>query len=144
MELIFAVFKYVLTGFFGLIALLFVAALVFGKRIRKRWELEAEFHDAGGREFGEFDMEMSRVEKEERDYRLKAKLQMRHDSLQLHDTVRVLVEDRIVLEGMVEKAGRVFLGNDHIRSTIDAPAAGQLCRVMVGSVELANARLVRD
>ena len=49
LELIFAVFKYVLTGFFGLIALLFVAALVFGKRIRKRWELEAEFHDAGGR-----------------------------------------------------------------------------------------------
>ncbi len=89
-------------------------------------------------------MEMSRIEKEEPDYRFKAKLRMRHDSLEPHDTVRVLVDDQTILEGMVEKTGRVFLGNDHIRSTVEQPAAGQLCRVMVGSVELANAALVRD
>ena len=144
MELAFAVVKYLFAGFFGFLALMFLAALLFGKRIRKRWEFEAEFHDASGREFGEFDMGMSRIEKEEPDYRFKAKLRMRHDSLQPHDTVRVLVDDKTILEGMVEKAGRVFLGDDHIRGTIDQPAAGQLCRVMIGSVELANATLVRD
>ncbi len=131
-------------GFFGFIAFAIVIALLFGKRVRKRWEFEAEFHDASGREFGEFDMEMSRIEKEEPDFRFKAKLRMRHDSLEPHDTVRVLVDDQTILEGMVEKAGRVFLGNDHIRNTVEQPAAGQLCRVMVGSVELANAALVRD
>ncbi len=144
MDLVFTVVKYIFMGLFGFVALAIVLALLFGKRIKKRWEFEAEFHDASGREFGEFDMELSRIEKEERDYRFKAKLRMRHDSLQPHDTVRVLVADQTILEGMVEKAGRVFLGNDHIRNTVEAPAAGQLCRVMVGSVELANATLVRD
>ena len=144
MDLIFSVVKYLAMGFFGVIGALFLLALLFGKRVRKRWEYEAEFHDASGREFGEFDIEMSRIEKEEADFRFKAKLRMRHASLEPHDTVRVVVDDRTILEGMVEKAGRVFLGQDHIRNTIDEPAPGQLCRVMVGSVELATTTLVRD
>jgi hypothetical protein len=143
-DVILPVAKYLFMGFAGFIVLLFVLALLFGKQVRKRWEFEAEFRDASGREFGEFDIEMSRIEKEEPDFRFKAKLRMRHDSLMPHDTVRVLVDDQTILEGMVEKAGRIFLGNDHIRKPLDQPATGQLCRVMVGSVELANATLVRD
>ena len=86
MEIVFDVIKYLVFGFFGLVGLLIVAALVFGKRIKKQWEFEAEFRDASGREFGEFDIEMSRIEKEEPDYTLKASFHMRHESLQLHQT----------------------------------------------------------
>jgi len=61
MDFIFSILKIIFFGFFGLIGLLFLLALIFGKRIVKQWEYEAEFRDGGGREFGEFDIELSRV-----------------------------------------------------------------------------------
>ncbi len=144
MDVLFAFLKYVAYGMAGLFGVLIVLVLLFGKRVRKRWEYEAEFRDTKGREYGEFDIELSRIEKQEADYRLKAKLHLRHSGLDVHDTVRVLVEDKLVLEGMVRKAGRIALGNEHLQNTIEQPRAGQLCRVLVGSQELAVATLVRD
>jgi hypothetical protein len=81
METLFSLVVYLLYGFFGLLLLLFILAIVFGKRIKKLWEYEAEFRDAGGREFGEFDFEKSRIVKDESEYSFKAKFKMRHESL---------------------------------------------------------------
>ena len=81
METLFDIVKYAFFGFFGLILLLIVVVVLFGKRIRKQWEYEADFRDADGREFGEFEIELSRIEKEEPDFTLKAKFRMRHPAL---------------------------------------------------------------
>ncbi len=81
MEALFTIVKYLFFGFIGLIALLVIVVVIFGKRIHKRWEYEADFLDSNGREFGEFEIELSRIEKEEPDDTLKVKLRMRHPSL---------------------------------------------------------------
>lgn len=51
------------SSFFDLIAVLFIFALIFGKRKVKKWEFEAEFRDSSGREFGGFDIELSHIAK---------------------------------------------------------------------------------
>ena len=94
MEFVFTLFKYFVFGFFFLIVFLFAFAAIFGKRIKKQWEFEAEFRDAKGKEFGEFDIEMSRIEKEEPDYTFKAKFRMRHASLEMGKTVQGLCRRR--------------------------------------------------
>ena len=133
MEAIFMVLKYIIFGFMGLIGLLVVLAIVFGKRIRKKWEYEAEFRDIDDREFGEFDIELSRIEKEERDYTVKAKLRMRHDSIRAGDPVRVHVEERLVIEGKAEQDGRIFIATELLGGPPVEPSAGQLCRVEIGN-----------
>lgn len=132
MEAIFIVLKYIIFGFLGLIGLLVILAIAFGKRIRKKWEYEAEFRDVDDREFGEFDIEMSRIEKQERDYTMKAKLRMRHDSIVAGDRVRAFVEERLVLEGAAEQDGRVFIAIEILDGRPIEPSAGQLCRVEIG------------
>lgn len=144
MESIFAILKYLVFGFFGLIALLVVVVLVFGKRIKKKWDFEAEFRDASGRKFGEFDIEMSRIEKEEPDHTFKAKFRMRHDSMQLHQTVQVYLDDTLIVEGMVSEAGKVFLGKENIRNQVDEARVGQQCRVIVAGQELFSEPLKPD
>ena len=144
MEALFAVVKFLFLGFFGLIAVLVLLALVFGKRIRKQWEYEAEFHDADGREFGEFDIESSRVAKEEPDYTLKAKLRMRHTALALHASVQVFVEETLILEGRVETEGRVMLDSSHLKVSTASVNTGQGCRVLVGGAEIARAEMRPD
>ncbi len=144
MELIVTIIKFVFLGAFGLIGALILLALLFGKRIRKRWEYEAEFRDAAGREFGEVDIEMSRIEKEEPDYTFKASLRLRHERLVPQSTVSVEIDDRIVLEGQVDKPGFVHLGKEHIRNVVDRPSAGQNCRILVGGAVLASAELLPD
>ena len=144
MEIVFTLLKYVIFGFFGLLGLLIVAAILFGDRIIKKWEYEAEFRNADGREFGEFDIELSRVEKKEPEFSLKAKFRMRHDSLKLHSTVQVFLDDLLVLEGMVKNAGRIFLTRDDLQNNIEDAQAGQLCRVVCGGNELFAEELVPD
>lgn len=144
MEAFFAAIKYLVFGFLGLIGLLFVLALVFGKRVRKQWEFEAEFRDENGREFGEFDVESSRVEKEEPDFTLKAKFRMRHTSLLAHQPVEVYVDDVRVLAGTVETEGRIFLNNDHLKDTPSQFVAGQSCRIVVGGNTLFTEALRPD
>ena len=90
MDTLFSIVVYILYGFFGFLLLLFILALLFGKRIKKKWEFEAEFRDDDGREFGEFDIEMSRIVKEEPDFSFKAKFKLRHESLEAGQVCRVV------------------------------------------------------
>jgi hypothetical protein len=115
MDTLFSIVLYILYGFFGLILLLFVLAMLFGKRIKKKWEFEAEFRDAKGREFGEFDIEMSRVEKEEPDFSFKAEFKLRHESLEVGQRLQVYLDETLVMEGTVSAAGRIRLGQEAVR-----------------------------
>lgn len=135
MDTLFSIVLYVLYGFFGLLLLLFVLAMLFGKRIRKKWEFEAEFRHENGREIGEFDIEMSRIDKEEPDYTFKARFKLRHDSLEVGQRVQVYLDDLLVLEGKVESAGRIYLKQDAIVSEATEATAGQVCRVVYGGLE---------
>ena len=135
MEIVFTIFKYFVFGFFFLIVFLFAFAAIFGKKIKKQWEFEAEFRDARGREFGEFDIEMSRIEKEEPDYTFKGKFRMRHESLTVGSRVQVFVENVLVIEGQVEKAGRLFLDKSKIVNAVPDAAVGQNCRVLINGEE---------
>ena len=144
METLFTVVKYLFLGFFGLIGLLFVLALLFGKRVIKQWEYEAEFRDDNGREFGEFDIELSRIAKEETEDSFKATFRLRHDSLQAGQRVQVFLDDALVMEGSVERSGRVRLGEEHIKTRLTTASAGQTCRVVYGGLERFSEAIVRD
>ncbi len=144
METVFTVVKYLFLGFFGLIGLLFVLALLFGKRMIKQWEYEAEFRDEKGREFGEFDIELSRLAKEEKEDSFKASFRLRHDSLQAGQRVQVFLDEILVMEGNVESAGRIGLGEEHIKTRLTAASAGQICRVVYGGIEQFSQAMVRD
>lgn len=144
MELIFSILKYVFIGFFGLIAALFLLALIFGKRIVKQWEFEAEFRDENGREFGEFDIELSHVAKKETDDTFKAEFKMRHASLENGQRVQVFLESDLILEGTVESAGRIRLGASHIKTELKTASAGQVCRVVYGGLERFAQEIVPD
>ena len=145
MELLFTIVKYAFLGFFGLLGLLVVGALLFGKRMITKWEYEAEFRDGSGREFGEFDIEMSRIEKDEPEFSLKAEFRMRHAALTLHKTVQVFLDDVLVLQGMVTSAGRIRLTHrENLQNRISDAAEGQVCRVVCGGTELFREALVVD
>ncbi|MEM7432760.1 MAG: hypothetical protein AAF351_12625 [Pseudomonadota bacterium] len=144
METLFEIAKYLVIGFFGLIGLLIVIAVIFGKRVYKQWEYEADFKDASGREFGEFEVELSRIDKEEVDDTLKAKLKMRHEALVLNASVDVFIDQTKVLETTVEKAGRVFTRDTPLLPSFDGVSAGQTCRVLVDGVEIASAEFHKD
>lgn len=144
MDFIFTIIKYVFFGFFGIIGVLFLLALVFGKRVVKQWEYEAEFRDENGREFGEFDIELSHIPKEESVDSFKAEFKMRHASLEAGQRVQVFLDETLVSEGTVAKTGRVRLGNDDIVTPLDKASAGQVCRVVYGGVEQFRQGIVRD
>ena len=144
MDAFFSLLKYLVFGFFGLIGLLFLLALVFGKRVIKQWEYEAEFHDDNGHEFAEFDIELSRIAKEETEDTFKAEFRLRHPSLEAGQRVQVFLDDTLVLEGNSEMAGRIRLGAEHIRTPLESASAGQLCRVLWGGREQFAAAIVRD
>ena len=145
MELVFSVVKYGVLGFVGLIVGLVVLALVFGKRIIKKWEYEAEFLDRKGYEFGEFDIEMSRIEKDEPQFSFKASFRMRHSAFKPHKTVQVYLDDVLVLEGLVKKAGRVYLHHrEHLQNVIEDAEIGQMVRIVCGSTELFQQPLAED
>ena len=144
MELILSALKFLFVGFFGLIAALFLLALIFGKRIKKEWEFEAEFHDADGREFAEFDIEKSRIQKQEADYTVKPKLRLKHASLAPGRTVRAFVDDVLVLEGKVTSKGRVWFREDQVVNRPGNVAAGQVCRIEIEGGESFTAELRPD
>jgi hypothetical protein len=147
MDALFAIFEFVGYGIIGLmvlLGLLIVAAILFGKRVHKKWEYEAEFRGADSREFGEFDIELSQIEKEEPQHTVKAKLRLRHPSLTEHQTVQVLLDKRLVLEGMVETPGRIFLKRTLGEGDVGAVHAGQMCHIRCGGTELAAEPLRPD
>ena len=144
METLISIARYLVFGFFGLLLLLFVLAALFGKRVRKRWEFEAEFRDMSEREFGEFDIELSRIEKEESEYSFKASFRMHHESLQKGQDVEVYLDDILVMRGAVKKAGRIFLRDKAIMNPVSDPREGQVCRVVWGGIEQFRAPLRPD
>ena len=135
MDALFSIVVYILYGFFGFLLLLFLLAMLFGKRIKKKWEFEAEFRDGNGREFGELDIEMSRIEKEEPDFSFKAKFKLRHESLESGQRVQVFLDDLLIMEGKVETAGRILLREDAVVNEATEATAGQICRVVYGGLE---------
>jgi len=135
MDTLFSIVVYILYGFFGFLLLLFLLAMLFGKRIKKKWEFEAEFRDDKGREFGELDIEMSRIEKEEPDFSFKAKFKLRHESLEAGQRVQVYLDKLLVMEGKVETAGRILLREEAIVNEATEASAGQVCRVVYGGLE---------
>jgi len=135
MDALFSIVVYILYGFFGFLLLLFLLAMLFGKRIKKKWEFEAEFRDGNGHEFGELDIEMSRIEKEEPDFSFKAKFKLRHESLESGQRVQVFLDDLLIMEGKVETAGRILLREDAVVNEATEATAGQICRVVYGGLE---------
>ena len=144
MEALFSVFKYAFFGFFGLLFLLVIIALIFGKRVRKRWEFEAEFRVISGREFGDFDFELSKIEKDEPEYLFKARFRMRHESLEKGQLVQVYIEDLLIMQGDVTKAGQVFLRDRAVVGEVRDPEPGQVCRVVWGGIEQFRAPIRPD
>ena len=144
METVFDTIKSLFLGFFGLVGLLFVLTLIFGKRVIKQWEFEANFNDEKGREFGEFDIELSRLAKEESVDTLKASFRMRHPTLESGQRVQVFLEDQLVMEGSVSETGRIRLRNEHLVNEPKDPAVGQVCRVVYGGQERFRSPLVPD
>lgn len=128
----------------GIIVGLVVLAMVFGKRIEKKWEFDADFHDERGREIGEFEIELTRIAKEETDFTLHAKLKLRHPALQAGGTVQVHLEGVRVMEGPVEQAGFVRLRTEHLCAEIKDPAKGQICVIHIDGSELLKSTLYPD
>ncbi len=144
METVFAFIKYGFLGFFALIGLLFVLAIIFGKRMIKQWEFEAEFKNAAGREFGEFDIELSRIAKQETEDSFKAEFKMRHESLGQGQQVQVYLDDALVMQGDVSTAGRIYLTNEHVVNELGSASAGQVCRVVIDGQEQFSESIVPD
>ena len=144
MDWILDIIKYAFFGFFGLIGLAVVWALITGNRIEKKWEFEADFRDEKGREFGEFEIELSRHVKNEPTHTFKAEFFMRHPTLTQHSNLQVFLDEMLVLEGMVPEPGRVRFGNDRLRNEVTNPSAGQVCRVVCAGKELFTAELLPD
>ena len=109
MEALFSVVRDVPFGFFGLLLLLLVLALLFGKRFRTRPKFEAKFRDMREREFGEFEIKLHPTEKVEHEYASTAKFRMRHEALEKGREIEVYVDDIFVMRGTVTKSGHVLL-----------------------------------
>ena len=127
MDLLFSIIKYVAIGFFGLIGLLVVITIVFGKRVHKKWDYEAKFM-AGRREVGEFDIESYRLEDEE-DYRLEVECELKDSRLQAGNDIEVYLDGQKVMAGKVAQPGRLRLGKQDLLVALDNPAAGQVCEL---------------
>ena len=144
MDVIFSIVKYIFLGFFGLIGVLFLLALIFGKRIVKQWDFEAEFRDEQGREFGELDIELSHIAKKETEDTFKAKLRLKHASLERGQRVQVFLDEVLILEGNAEVAGRILLTEEHIKTSLTTASAGQVCRVVYGGRERFTQAIEKD
>lgn len=143
-ETLFNLFMNLALGFIGFIVLVFVLAILFGKRVDKKWEFEANFYNDKHKEIGEFDIEMKKYAKEEGDYSLDANFRLKHSVLRIGRVVQIFLEDELVMEGVVEKEGRITLNNNNLKSEINDPHEGQICRVMCSSVELFAEKIIKD
>lgn len=129
MDMVFNVFFYGIAGFFGLILVLVILALLFGKRVIKEWDFEAEFLNERGREIAEFEIESSRIEKEQPNFSTKAHFHCKHGALAAGDEVAVYLDEEKVMAGQVEQAGRIRLNIGHLLDPSLTPKAGQNCTV---------------
>ena len=144
MDTFFDILKTVLLGFGALLVALFVLAFLFGKRVRKQWEYEAEFRDDSGREYGEFEIELSQIDKEEAEPTTKLKLQLKDPALEIGRTAVVTLNDRVVFETTIKTAGRVLATETRAADGASRPAEGDICRVLIGDAVIAEAALTLD
>ena len=144
MDLLFNVLLYGVGGFFSLILLLFILALLFGKRVQKQWEYEAEFLNDKGREIAEFDIESSRIVKQEQEYNLKVKFHCHHAALAPGGQVQVYLDQLLVLAGEVTAEGKIRLGNADLVNAPTEPKAGQVCYIKYQDTLLLQQVLRKD
>ena len=144
MDTLFDIFKTALLGFGALLLALFVLAVLFGKRVRKQWEYEAEFRDANGREFGEFEVELSQIDKEEPQPTAKLKLKLKDPALTVGKLAVVKLNDQVVYEVPVASGGRVSGKTIRPADEVSRPAEGDCCRVLVSGAVIAEAKLKLD
>ena len=135
---------YSIFGFFGFLFLLVILTVIFGKKVDKKWEYEADFKNVRGREIGEFDIELVRYPKQENDYQLKTKLFLRHESLEPGAEVTVVLDDNLVMRGPVASKGLVRLGKEHLVGKVSEPQTGQICLVLCSGQEICRAALHPD
>lgn len=118
---------YVIAGFVGLIIL----AIIFGKKVESRYDLEAEFQDDSGKEFAEFDIKLWRYAKEAGEYQLKASFRWSDARLSMGDKVSVYLNETLILEGVVETASSIRLSSKHIQNSPENAKQGDECRVLL-------------
>ncbi|MEM7410395.1 MAG: hypothetical protein AAF430_09195 [Myxococcota bacterium] len=140
---------YGMFAFFGGIFALIVLAVLFGKRIERKWDYEADFRDERGREIGELDVELFRVIEDKRaavqpDFQLKVKFVLRHPALTPGQGLVVRLAGEPIFEQTLSESGRVLLREDALCSQIKSPRVGDLVTVEVGGAELFSEPLRRD
>ena len=144
LEALLGIIGVLLAGFVGLIVVAVLVVVVFGKRVHKLWEYEADFWDEAGKYVGEFEIELSKVGKEAIDYTLKAEFEARHESLAPGQSVEVSVDDHVVMRGTVVHAGKVVLTGEDLTVREFEPTVGQTCRVSIDTQERWTADLKLD
>ncbi len=144
MEAIGSIFKYIGYGMGGLFVVLIIITFVFGKRVITKWDYEAKFRNNKRREIGEFDIKMKKYDGEDTEFTLKEKFVLRHPELSQGKQVSVYLDNELVMEGNVEHAGKIYLSNKHLKSKIESPEAGQICRVMCSAIELYSEPIYKD
>ena len=135
---------YIVGGFFGFIFLLIILTILFGKKVEKKWDLEADFLNDKGREIGEFDLELKRYPEEQTDFELVVKFFLRHDALLPGRKIEVSLRDETVMTGAVEKQGVIRLSKEHLVAEITNPAEGDICTVLCDGQEICRAVLRPD
>jgi len=148
LEFIFNNLPYLIAGVIGVpiaLALLFVViAILFGKKVEKQYDLEAEFHDGNGKEFADFDLKSWRYEKEGGDFQLTAKFKWRDSRLALGSNVEVLLESQLILQGDVQNPGKIRLSNQHIVNQPESPQVGQQCQIRLNGEVVLEKALAQD
>ena len=144
MDAIFNLIMYSLFGFFGLIFLLVVLAVLFGNRVIKQWDYQAEFRNDRGKEIAEFEIELSRIDKKEPDCTLKVEFWLRHEALKVGTKVQVYLDDELVMEGSATDVGRIRLGKQDLRSDLNDPRPGQICVIKCDGDELLRETLRKE
>lgn len=140
MDTLFDVIKYAFGGLAGLVVL----AVLFGKRVEKKWDYEADFHDERGREIGELEIELSRIAREGADYTLDVEFSLRHPALEAGRRVEVLLADARIFAADVVVDGRIRLDTRQLCGEIKSPAVGQVVTVRCDDVEIFAEPLRRD
>ncbi len=140
LDVIFKGVGLVVAGFIGLI----VFAVLFGKKVESRYDLEAEFLDDDGKEIAEFDIKLWRYAKEAGNFQLKASFTWKDSQLSVGDKVQVFLQDLLVMEGIVEKATEIKLFKQHIKNTPDNAKQGNECRVLVNGNQRLCQAMIND
>ena len=135
---------YGLFAFFGFIGFMVIIAMLFGHRVIKKWDFEAEFRNDKGREIAEFEIELSKVDKKETDFTLKVEFWVRHEAVRQDSLIQVYLDDELVMEGRAKEAGLARFGKEELRSNLSDPQPGQSCAIFCDGAEILREVLQKD